>query len=146
VIIQKAGLVLRSNPKNSANLLPNPSETFDSDMTTFPFNYLEAFSKIFLKAVVSSLTSENKANKESLALEKITSAAFWSKSIIVLIELASTKASNCSAAISSSKLFCPSSKFLNKETLEALSSALIASSKVWAKVTSSNPEATFKKV
>jgi len=45
-------------------------------MTTFPFKVLEASSKTFLKAVVVSLTSEKRANRESLALEKITSAAF----------------------------------------------------------------------
>lgn len=103
--MQNDGLVLVSYPKNSANLDPNPSETLDSDITTFPFNYLEASSKSFLKAVVSSLTAENMANNESLALEKITSAAFWSKSIIVLIELDSIHISNYSATISLSKSF-----------------------------------------
>jgi len=48
----------------------------DSDITTFPFKVLEASSKTFLKALVSSLTSEYRAKIESLAFEKMTSAAF----------------------------------------------------------------------
>lgn len=72
-----------------------------------------------------------------LWLEKMTSAAFWSKSMMVLMELVSTKVLKRSKSMVPEKELTFSSKFLNNVTVDAFISDLKLESKEWANMISS---------